>query len=113
MNPVISAHAFGLLLKDGPFVIDVRRPDEFAEGHVEGARLFPLDELAPATVAAFRAEGNETIYILCKSGMRLIADAGLDGNQIFAARDTLGRCIGRQQPALCIIKTRLRNSLRS
>ena len=70
MNPVISAHAFGLLLKDGPFVIDVRRPDEFAEGHVEGARLFPLDELAPATVAAFRAEGNETIYILCKTGMR-------------------------------------------
>lgn len=70
MQPSISAQAFAQVLPTAPFVIDVRRPDEFAEIHVESARLFPLDDLAPVKVAALRASKTETIYILCKSGMR-------------------------------------------
>jgi rhodanese-related sulfurtransferase len=52
-------------------IIDVRRADEFAECHVVGARLFPLDGLDPASVMAeVKASAGETVWILCKSGMR-------------------------------------------
>jgi rhodanese-related sulfurtransferase len=73
MNPTISATDFTQLVKAGtaPHVIDVRRPDEFAEVHVKSARLFPLDELQPAKVVqTIAAPATEPIYILCKSGMR-------------------------------------------
>lgn len=73
MNPTISAADFTHLLKAGtaPHVIDVRRPDEYAEVHVQSARLFPLDDLQPGVVAqAIGAHAAEPIYILCKSGMR-------------------------------------------
>lgn len=73
MSSIISAAEFGKLLANGgtPYVIDVRRPDEFAEVHVKGARLFPLDDLNPAKVAAdLKVPPARTIHVLCKSGMR-------------------------------------------
>ncbi len=70
MNSSISASAFAALLKDAPFIIDVRRADEFAEFHVVSARHFPIEGLVPAAVAGARTSEAEAIYILCKSGMR-------------------------------------------
>ncbi len=69
----ISASDLDHLLKRNraPHVIDVRNPSEFAAVHVESARLFPLDDLQPEKVlAALGVEPDQTIYILCKSGMR-------------------------------------------
>ena len=57
---------------DAPLVIDVREPEEYAAGHVPGARLVPmgaihgrLDEL-PADVA---------MYVICASGNRSLSVA--------------------------------------
>lgn len=52
---------------DGAPVIDVREPDEYAEGHVPGAVLIPLatvaDRLADVPVVG-------AVLIICKSGGR-------------------------------------------
>jgi len=57
---------------EAPLVIDVREPEEYAAGHVPGARLVPmgaisgqLDEL-PADVP---------VYVICASGNRSLSVA--------------------------------------
>ena len=54
---------------DAPLILDVRRPGEYAAGHVPGAINIPhseiearLDELGPAR--------DREIVVYCKSGMR-------------------------------------------
>ncbi|MEZ5695519.1 MAG: rhodanese-like domain-containing protein [Sphingomonadaceae bacterium] len=48
-------------------LIDVRRPDEFAEGHIAGATNIPLDTFDPAALP--REEGKQLI-LYCRSGNR-------------------------------------------
>jgi len=52
-----------------PLILDVRRPDEFAEGHVPGAVLIPHTELAErlAEIDAAREVG---VIVYCESGRR-------------------------------------------
>ena len=49
-------------------LIDVRTPLEYAEIHVEGARLMPLDTLDPQAIASGR--NGEPLYVICRSGSR-------------------------------------------
>ncbi len=68
----ISTAEFAAVLAKGPAcVLDVRTPAEFAECHVAGAKLAPLDALDPrkATDALKPADGTP-IYLLCKGGTR-------------------------------------------
>lgn len=48
-------------------LVDVRTPEEFDEGHIEGAVNMPLDSFDPAAVP--KAQGKETV-IYCRSGRR-------------------------------------------
>lgn len=48
-------------------MIDVREPDEYAEGHVPGAPLIPLASV-PDRLADIPADGP--VLIICKSGGR-------------------------------------------
>lgn len=58
--------------RGGCVVIDVREPDEYAAGHVPGARLLPLGELA-----ARHEEIAETdrLHVICASGKRSLQAA--------------------------------------
>ncbi len=51
-------------------VLDVRRPDEYAEGHLSGAQL--LDWLDSETFAQGieRLDKTKTYYVYCRSGRR-------------------------------------------
>lgn len=58
-------------------LIDVRAPEEFAEGHVGAAHNVPLDRILDGHFA----EGSEwtkeePVYILCRSGRRAVTAAG-------------------------------------
>ncbi|MGA0878495.1 MAG: rhodanese-like domain-containing protein [Ilumatobacteraceae bacterium] len=70
------------LVAGGARLVDVREPDEYAAGHVPGARLVPLGEV-PARVADC-VEGGGTTYLICRSGGRSatacqhLAGLGLD-----------------------------------
>lgn len=48
-------------------ILDVRTPGEYAEGHIPGAKLIPLDQLSSRLEEVPR-EGK--VYIICRSGNR-------------------------------------------
>lgn len=48
-------------------IIDVRTPGEYAEGHVPGSRLIPLEQLPGALADLPR---DRTLYLICRSGSR-------------------------------------------
>jgi rhodanese-related sulfurtransferase/glyoxylase-like metal-dependent hydrolase (beta-lactamase superfamily II) len=55
------------------FLIDVREPEEFASGHIPGARSIPLGELA-FSLQDFRA--SPRVYVYCQLGRRSALAAG-------------------------------------
>jgi len=48
-------------------IIDVREESEFQQGHIPGARLMPLDEIADHLSEIPR---DETVVVVCRSGAR-------------------------------------------
>jgi phage shock protein E len=54
---------------DKPVVLDVRTPEEFAAGHVPGARNIPHDVLAERIAELADARGSEVV-VYCRSGRR-------------------------------------------
>jgi rhodanese-related sulfurtransferase len=76
---VTPAQAFSLQKAGEVTLLDVREPDEWAEGHAAGAVHIPLGDLDPATV-----DGSRPIVAVCGSGNRsgkatdLLRKAGID-----------------------------------
>lgn len=54
------------LMRGGGRLIDVREPDEFARGHLPGARNVPLD----GVVEALGQARDRTLLLYCQSGLR-------------------------------------------
>ncbi len=50
-----------------PYVLDVRQPSEFASGHIPGAVLIPLDQLA---ARMSELPKDREILCVCRSGAR-------------------------------------------
>jgi len=51
-----------------PFImLDVRTPKEYAEGHIQGARLIPVQALAEHLAEVPK---NKQVYVYCHSGKR-------------------------------------------
>jgi rhodanese-related sulfurtransferase len=59
-------------LDDGATLLDVRTPDEHAEGHVAGAVLIPLGELADRRDEIPDAD---PLYVICAAGGRSLQAA--------------------------------------
>jgi len=83
------------LAMDLPFdeklvVLDVRKPTEFAEGHVKKAVSIPLEEMNnPVNLADF--EEDQNIYVHCQGGYRsVIASSILKRQGIHNIRNVLG-----------------------
>jgi len=83
------------LAMDIPFdekliVLDVRKPTEFAEGHVKKAVSIPLEEMNnPVNLADF--EEDQNIYVHCQGGYRsVIASSLLKRQGIHNIRNVLG-----------------------
>jgi phage shock protein E len=67
--PLIEPAALDHLMKAQirVYLLDVRRPDEFAQGHIQGAVLMPLDTLP----AAYRQiPQGVKLVVYCRSGHR-------------------------------------------
>lgn len=80
IDMIINVDA-GELAMDIPFdekllVLDVRKPLEFADGHIRDAMNLPLDELKdPLNIA--NLEEDKNIYIHCARGYRSVIAASL------------------------------------
>ena len=65
--PEIDIDEFARRREGAVAVIDVREPDEYANGHVPGATLIPL-RTVPDRLADVPADGD--VLIICQSGAR-------------------------------------------
>jgi len=66
--PCVPARAFAALYREAPpVVVDVRKPAEFAAGHLPGAVNLPLDSL-PDHLAQFPTD--QPVYVHCAGGYR-------------------------------------------
>jgi len=58
-----------------PFMLlDVRTPEEYAEGHIKGATLIPLQELESRMAEVPK---DKRVYVYCHSGRRSAAAASM------------------------------------
>ena len=53
----------------GYIILDVRRPDEFAEGHIPGAINVPNEEIGTAEIEKL-PDKSQLILVYCRSGRR-------------------------------------------
>lgn len=67
MLHTVSTTTLADLLKEGISLIDVREEEEYREGHVPGAHLFPLSRLEAAYQELNQDQHH---YIICRSGNR-------------------------------------------
>ncbi len=79
-----AAHA------EGAFTVDVREPDEYALGHVAGAVNIPLSQLGTRVASLSRDNMGTPIYVICASGNRSKAGAGLLAKNGLDARSVAG-----------------------
>lgn len=64
----ISSERAHALVAQGATLVDVRSPQEFAQGHIEGALNIPVGEL-PARISELGAR-EKTFVLYCRSGAR-------------------------------------------
>lgn len=63
----VTQEAFSAAWADGGLVVDVREADEYAAGHVPGARLMPLRSV-PTHCGELPAD--RPVFVICASGNR-------------------------------------------
>lgn len=61
----ISGNDLAGLLSQRPTIIDVREKNEFASGHIPGAKNVPLGK-----INQFQEQVTGKLYVVCHSGMR-------------------------------------------
>ena len=59
------------------YLIDVRTPEEYAEGHIEGAVLMNVMDEQTFLAGIDTLDANHTYYIYCRSGRRSQKASGL------------------------------------
>lgn len=83
----VSLETFAAAHSEGALVIDVRSPEEYASGHVPGARLIPSDQI---TARLGEVPKGEPVYVVCAAGARSSSMAGLLGRLGYDARSVDG-----------------------
>ncbi len=84
------------LAMDMPFdqrlvVVDVRKPSEFINGHVKGARNIPVNDMTDPLVLGTVDDDHNNLYVHCQSGYRsMIACSLLKKEGIHNLRNVLG-----------------------
>ena len=67
---LITAESAKIMMEDSSVIIlDVRTPEEYKEGHIEGSILIPDYEILE-TAEKILTDKNQTILVYCRSGNR-------------------------------------------
>lgn len=68
---VSMAEGLKMMADSSDFILlDVRRPDEFAAGHIPGAVLFTNELMTKADAENLLQNKNQRIFVYCRSGRR-------------------------------------------
>ena len=63
----ISSQDLIRLMNQGALVLDIRKPEEFAQGHVNGAKLLPSEQILTAG-ESFKRFKEKPVVVYCDSG---------------------------------------------
>jgi rhodanese-related sulfurtransferase len=63
----VSSQELIRLMNQGALVLDIRKPDEFAQGHVNGAKHLPSDQILKAG-EQFKRFKEKPVVVYCDSG---------------------------------------------
>lgn len=63
----IASHELIRLMNQGALVLDIRKPEEFAKGHVNGARQLPSDQILTAA-ESFKKYKEKPVVVIDESG---------------------------------------------
>lgn len=72
------------------YMIDVRTPEEYAEGHIEGAVLMNVMNEQAFLTGIDTLDASHTYYIYCRSGRRSQKASGLMGERGLKVVDLQG-----------------------
>lgn len=67
-TPQLSVEEAKALVADGAALIDVRSPAEFKQGHIDGAKNIPLNEIGKRASEIGKTDAQVVLY--CRSGAR-------------------------------------------
>ena len=73
----VEEYAQNLNTDTTAYLIDVRTPEEYAEGHIEGAVLMNVMEEQTFLAGIDTLDASHTYYIYCRSGRRSQKASGL------------------------------------
>lgn len=62
-----SSEGLKTIITNNAFLVDVRTPQEYAEGHVQGSVNIPLDQVANQLE---KFKNHDNIIVFCRSGNR-------------------------------------------
>ena len=74
----------GIAANEAPLILDVRTPEEFARGHVPGARNIAIDELA-LRIDEISDHRADEVVVYCERGPRALRASGLLADAGFAS----------------------------
>ena len=67
VSRAISSQDLIRLMNQGALVLDIRKPEEFAAGHVNGAKQLPSDQILTAG-ENFKRFKEKPVVVYCESG---------------------------------------------
>ena len=94
----ISGEHARTLVTQGALLLDVRGPDEYAQGHLAGAQNLPLPALQAGTLPTAALDAPVVLY--CKSGKRsaeaarLLREAGFQDVHVLGAMEKGAAALG-------------------
>lgn len=99
---VVSPQEFQTRVDADPdaYILDVRRPDEYAQGHLKGAHLLNWLDTAAFKQRAAALDKSKTIYVYCRSGRRSNAAARYLASQGYRVVDMDGGILAWQRASL-------------
>ncbi|MHB1315170.1 MAG: rhodanese-like domain-containing protein [Christensenellales bacterium] len=59
-----------MIAKEGVLLVDVRTPEEYAEGHIPGSILLPSEEITKGNFASVLPDKEAVTIVYCRSGRR-------------------------------------------
>lgn len=69
---VTSAEANDIITELDPVILDVRTPQEFSEGHIDGAVNLPVDDISEPAISEITTNLDAPILVYCRSGIRSV-----------------------------------------
>ncbi len=85
------------------YLLDVRKPDEFASGHLKGAHLLNWLDTENFKQEAKNLDKSKTIYVYCRSGRRSNEAATYLSDQGYTVVDMNGGILAWENDKLPVI----------